>query len=71
MKKCLFALIAMIFTPAVVFATSGQYVCKAPNVNGPDDVAAALNSMSCDTTKPITSLTFSQTGYTVVCCVQK
>jgi hypothetical protein len=72
MKKYLLILVAITaFAPVAGFAQSSQYVCTAPTPVTPADVAAALNSLSCDTTKPFTVSTYSETGFTIVCCVQQ
>lgn len=62
-------------------ADSGRYTCTNtcdtyPNSNScrgtadPGEVAKALNSLKCDTTKPF-SITSQGDLLTLVCCVQK
>lgn len=58
-------------------AASGAYVCKAAETPGGDDtdarnVARVLNSLSCDTTKPVTTMADNKDDTSIiVCCVQK
>lgn len=68
----LFVMTATSWFPAYASAASGQYVCADTG----DDmtakaIAATLNKLGCDVTKPTTPLTFGNTTYIVVCCVQK
>jgi hypothetical protein len=61
---------------SVVLASSGQYACKDvhessyTNISA-KDIADALNSMNCDTSKPISVNPVRDIGYGTVCCVQK
>ena len=68
---------------ANAFAVSGAYVCTdtcetQEGTNScvgdaePSDIMKALNSLSCDTTKPFTvGAAAAGSVLTVVCCVQK
>ena len=61
------------FSSSFAMAESGKFVCADDSsVNyiwSAKDVAAALNNLNCDTTKPVTVSKADK--YTLVCCVQK
>jgi len=75
--KSLSVIIFGLFISTQAFAGTSQYVCKdtATNSDGNTSaplIAATLNSMNCDTTKPINTTSFVLQGNTfiVVCCVE-
>lgn len=76
------ALFLATLTSSMAFAASGQYACTdtcdtdqdSNDCVGnptPGEIAAALNSLKCDTTKPISVSPSQGTQLTNVCCVQK
>ena len=76
-KNLKHALILFLFaSPLVALADSGKYVCiSSATYNDAQKVADALNSLNCDTSKPVSGIPVAYgangTNDVIVCCVQK